>query len=271
VAPKDLVALVADKNIDHGVRGLLGTPRARSRSATGIPRRAISGGRDARSPCAGRCSSGSCCPTRARLLPKLRSGERLVVSVGFDVEVDAVSAAHVLADIRQILADLGLGDQITVGNHRKYETHDVRKKGSMADVVESYAGWVRAVGRDRQAAIFDAAVDSTSPQAAFDRLYRSIRVRRFDWLCLVGNLRLYAITPGRCYLKGATGPLNGARRFFCRRGAAYPVERLEQSAIELARALRVPMEAIEDALCNWQKRRRQASGGRVTACRAGVE
>ncbi len=41
-----------------------------------------------------------------------------MVSVGFDVEVDAVSAAHVLADIRQILADLGLDDQITVETDR---------------------------------------------------------------------------------------------------------------------------------------------------------
>ncbi len=49
-----------------------------------------------------------------RLLPKLRSGTRLDISLGFDVEVDAASAGHLLAEIRQILADLGLVDKISV-------------------------------------------------------------------------------------------------------------------------------------------------------------
>jgi hypothetical protein len=50
-----------------------------------------------------------------RLLPKLRTGRRLDVSVGFEIEVDAATAEHVLAEIRQILADLSLSDRIHIG------------------------------------------------------------------------------------------------------------------------------------------------------------
>jgi hypothetical protein len=49
-----------------------------------------------------------------RLLPKLRTGRRLDVSVGFEIEVDAATAEHVLAEIRQILADLSLSDRIRI-------------------------------------------------------------------------------------------------------------------------------------------------------------
>jgi Protein of unknown function (DUF499) len=47
-----------------------------------------------------------------RLLPKFRGGTRLNVSVGFEVEVDAVAADQLLSDIQQILADLSLADRV---------------------------------------------------------------------------------------------------------------------------------------------------------------
>lgn len=146
--------------------------------------------------------------------------------------------------------------RLRFGNHRKYETHDPEKRNSTADVVESYVQWVEKEGQGRQAAIFEEATRGRSPEAAFDELYRQIRVTRFgrtarfDWLCLVGALRIYALEPGQCYLRGASGPLAGARKMFRHR----PTRELEMEAVSLARALVVPIEAIEDSLCNWQKR-----------------
>ncbi len=108
------------------------------------------------------------------------------------------------------------------GNHRKYETHDPEKHNSTAAVLESYVGWVTKEGQGSQAAIFAKAIAGRSPEDAFDLLYQAIRVNRFgrtgkfDWLCLIANLGLYPIKPGRCYLSGASGPLAGARKLFGR-------------------------------------------------------
>ncbi len=49
-----------------------------------------------------------------RLLPKLRTGTVLDVTVGFALEVDAATAEHLVAEIRQILADLSLLDRIRI-------------------------------------------------------------------------------------------------------------------------------------------------------------
>ena len=50
----------------------------------------------------------------AKVLPKLRSGGRLVVSVEFTVEVDAAAAGPLEAELRRILADLNLDDRMEV-------------------------------------------------------------------------------------------------------------------------------------------------------------
>ena len=49
-----------------------------------------------------------------KLLPKLRSGEDLNVGVEFSVSVDAVLVNNLEAELRQILADLGLNDRVLV-------------------------------------------------------------------------------------------------------------------------------------------------------------
>jgi len=152
--------------------------------------------------------------------------------------------------------------KLKFGNHRKYETHDPRKRNSTADVVESYVLRVREKGQGSQDAIFAKAVEGRSPEDAFDTLYCGLKVNRFgrtgkfDWLCLVGDLGLYPIRPGKCYLEGASGPLAGAQKLFGR----LSLEELERRSAELARTLAVPVEAIADALCNWQKFRRRQNG-----------
>lgn len=55
--------------------------------------------------------------------------------------------------------------------------------------------------------------------------------------------------PGKCYLDGATGPLDGATVLRGNR----PIEQLERLAADFAKRLGVSPIAVEDALCNWQK------------------
>jgi hypothetical protein len=160
------------------------------------------------------------------------------------------------------------------GNHRKYGTHDPAKRGrSTADIVESYLAWVRKNGGSSQEEIFDSALRSRSAQDAFDSLFNEITVLRFgrtakfDWLCRLGNLGLYPIAPGRCYLRDSSGPLAGARRLFESRGRGRSIEELEDEAKGLTEMLGVPVEVIEDALCNWQKKASADRGWLTTACR----
>ncbi|MGH9195612.1 MAG: DUF499 domain-containing protein, partial [Acidimicrobiia bacterium] len=47
-----------------------------------------------------------------KLIPKLRTGEALDVSVGLTVKVQAAHSAQFLTDVRQILADLGLETKV---------------------------------------------------------------------------------------------------------------------------------------------------------------
>lgn len=144
------------------------------------------------------------------------------------------------------------------GNHRKYES--VVK--STVEAVESYVNWVMTAGSHK--ALFKSALENANenPKVAFDKLYRSMnltvshfaRTGVFDYLTTVANSDLAALEPGTPYLKGATGPLRGARLLFeSEGGPPIGAQQLEQWLVELDRHLLIGMQAIEDALCNWQK------------------
>ena len=49
-----------------------------------------------------------------KILPKLRSGDDLNVDIEFSVSVNSEFASNMEADLRQILADLGLGDRVRI-------------------------------------------------------------------------------------------------------------------------------------------------------------
>jgi hypothetical protein len=49
-----------------------------------------------------------------KLIPKLRTGEALVVSVGLTVKVNPTQRAHFIEDVRQILSDLGLAERLRI-------------------------------------------------------------------------------------------------------------------------------------------------------------
>jgi len=110
---------------------------------------------------------------------------------------------------------------------------------------------------------FQAAVKhcGQDPRATFDYLYESMkdvasfgRTARFDYLTMVGKLRLAQIEPGSTYMQGATGPLSGARLLFGgRTDAALSQRELDAYLVRLEACLVVGMQVLEDALCNWQK------------------
>lgn len=147
------------------------------------------------------------------------------------------------------------------GNHRKYQSMDADKPVGTGSAVCTYVNWVTAYGGHRQ--LFDHALEQCEGDArrTFDWLYRSMgavasfgRTARFDYLTMLGKLRLAAIEPGKAYLSGATGPLSGARLMLQGSMAVeLPATELEARLSGLARYLGVGMQVIEDSLCNWQK------------------
>ena len=49
-----------------------------------------------------------------KLIPKLRSGQDLKVEVAFTVKVDAAASKNLIAELRQILDDLGIADKVQI-------------------------------------------------------------------------------------------------------------------------------------------------------------
>jgi hypothetical protein len=140
------------------------------------------------------------------------------------------------------------------GNHRKYES-----LSNTGAAVETY---VNLVGPPRtHAQLVAEAVQRANgnPRQAFDDLYRSMavvtrfgRMARFDYLTMLGKLGLAPIEPGLTYMQDATGPKSGAQLLFGGKRTRTAAE-LEKLVGELEADLRVGMQVMEDALCNWHK------------------
>jgi hypothetical protein len=137
-------------------------------------------------------------------------------------------------------------------NHRKFES---QKPGILSDVMQSFIDWARESGGSPCQA-FDVHITG-DPHDSFRRLYRELgsklrrfrRLAAFDTLWFIGELGLLPVKADSCYLSGATGPLRGARKLWGPR----PPRELTKLADEAARALKIPYEVFEDALCRWQK------------------
>jgi hypothetical protein len=154
------------------------------------------------------------------------------------------------------LADVPLGPR---------SSHDAgRGEGTLL----AYRQWVqRAGGESSQAGAF--AGDPTwSPERRFERLFERIalpgfgRVGRYELLVTLARLGLYELRPDSLHLAagGGTGgddPTTlAAKRVF---GIADPFL-LNRRADALARAIAVPVEALDLALANWSAPRRAAVG-----------
>lgn len=141
--------------------------------------------------------------------------------------------------------------ELRFGNHRKYES---KQPANLFAVVGGFAEWVSKWGGTPEKAL---SIDgATTPEAAFGELYQRFeglyrfgRTGRFDLLLLLAEMDLITARPGSCCLRGATGPVRGARKLW----GALPVAELERRADDLTRRVPLPFEIVEDALCNWQK------------------
>ncbi len=147
-------------------------------------------------------------------------------------------------------------------NHRKYESLNPNSKNNAAIVIESYVNWVDPPSTLQEKIRSIHKKFGQSPRTTFDALYRSMdvvrrfgRLGRFDYLTMLGKLGVAPIEPGSAYLShNATGPLLGARLLF---GGAVTSNLtptwLDANLCALDEYLMVGMQALEDALCNWQK------------------
>jgi len=147
------------------------------------------------------------------------------------------------------------------GNHRKYLSLDAYSSNGTGATVETYIKWVDPPRTHQELMERVCQQAKGDPREAFDILYHSMdsvrsfgRMARFDYLTMVGKLDLARIEPGSAYLKNSTGPLNGARLLFGgKKTAALSATVLDGWLIELGADLKVGMQVVEDALCNWQK------------------
>lgn len=161
------------------------------------------------------------------------------------------------------------------GNHRKHETNNPKSPKGTAAIIESFVKWVDDNGHAGPYEVLQAISRRGSSELAFDRAYRALNVTRFgrtakfDLLCLLGNLGILDISPPHCYLSDATGPKSGALLMVTGKKSGRITEHIDSTIRKLQRRLGVPVEAVEDALCNWQKRpksaRRTAELGYVTS------
>ena len=139
-------------------------------------------------------------------------------------------------------------ESLRYGNHRKYES---TKPDLILETVESFVDLADEHGGPLN--MLKLTGDETD---GFDVLYRRLRpILRFgrtgifDFLVLVLDMNMISVEPQRCYLRGATGPLKGARLLW---GDLKPKE-LDDKAAELSSKLGISPIVIEDCLCNWQK------------------
>lgn len=150
----------------------------------------------------------------------------------------------------------GAGRSRRFGNHRKFETLKPGPKGT-GHAVATYIEWIAAHG-SHQALIGDVQRRvGQNPKDVFACLYGDLdqvaklgRLGKFDLLCNLSNLLIAPILPDKAYITQSTGPKLGARLLF---GNGLSISQLETACAALAEYLDVSPQAIEDALCNWQK------------------
>ena len=143
------------------------------------------------------------------------------------------------------------------GNHRKFQSLDAYARDGTGSTIETYVAWVHPP-RTHQALMDEAYQRADfNRRRAFHILYRSMvavagfgRLARFDYLTMVGKLGLAQIEPGSTYMQGASGPLKGARLLYGHDASAAV---LDAWLLELDTEIGVGMQALEDAICNWQK------------------
>lgn len=137
---------------------------------------------------------------------------------------------------------------LSFGNHRKYES---QQPSLLWKVIESFIDLADEYGGPMALFALDGNEDDPfhTLYRRLTKLHRFGRTGQFDFLVLLFDMGLMLAEPVSCYLRGATGPKQGALRLWGKRG----IGELERLAAEIAEKCGVSPVVVEDALCNWQK------------------
>jgi hypothetical protein len=137
------------------------------------------------------------------------------------------------------------------GNHRKFEAKTPK---GIWKTIESFLNVADEFGRP--SAIIEH--KSVGPEDVFDEIFvrmskvaRFGRLGAFDFVALLIDLGLVKAEPRSCYLKGSKGPKKGALKLWGKRRISV----LDGFTVELSQELGVSPLSIEDALCNWSKKK----------------
>ncbi len=145
------------------------------------------------------------------------------------------------------------------GNHRKYESLNPASEKGLIPVLKSYLEWVGNDGHDKKINSLISGIND--PDVIFETLYKSLddvfrwgRLAKFDHLTMLAKVGLLNASPGRTFLKDATGPKKGAA-FLLTGDTSTKIDVLdtERTLQRLGKQLGVGQQVVEDALCNWQK------------------
>lgn len=146
-------------------------------------------------------------------------------------------------------------------NHRKFESLNASSSSGTASVLISYVNWVSPpkthldIVRECHRSV------GQNPHTVFQALYKSMdtvrrfgRLGKFDFLAMLGKLGIAPVAPGSTFLNGASGPLKGARLLFGGNpNSNLSANELETKLVAFGQHTNIGAQAIEDALCNWQK------------------
>ena len=141
-------------------------------------------------------------------------------------------------------------------------SHEAARGG---ETLRAYRAWAAQSGSQARAFLGDG---SWSPQRRFERIYERLalpglrRAARYELLLLLGALAIYELEPDGLHAAGAGAVAVGdaatlaAKRVF---GIGDPIN-LDRRAAALARALAVPVGALDLALSNWGSEERATLG-----------
>lgn len=146
------------------------------------------------------------------------------------------------------------------GNHRKRESLNAWADRGTGAAVETYVRWV--MSQHSHPVLFQTALieGDGNPRLAFGQLYESMqevatfgRTARFDYLAMIGKTGIANIEPDALYLGSATGPKEGARRLMPDISDSPQAMERNLKVLESYLELDFGMQALEDAVCNWNK------------------
>ncbi|VXD18947.1 hypothetical protein [Marinoscillum sp. 108] len=148
-------------------------------------------------------------------------------------------------------------------NHRRYTSFKANSKKGPLFVFSNYFKWVGNNGS--HIAKFDS-LETLSKEAdnpLFKVFYDSIpsglsmnRLGKFDFLTMISKLGIVNMIADSTYMKGATGPLPGAKLLFWGSGKIdVNIKEIQMRMDTLASYLgyQHAMQILEDSVCNWQK------------------